>query len=80
VVQDWTREVYAGGVVSTLMGDFPRLPSVLAQRVGPIHFAGEHTAEMWATGMDGALRSGERAAAEVLQRRHLRRPGALVTR
>ncbi|GCD88136.1 NAD(P)/FAD-dependent oxidoreductase [Nocardioides sp. LS1] len=79
LVQDWTREPYAGGVVSTLMGDFPRLPSLLAQGVGPIHFAGEHTAEMWQTSMDGALRSGERAAAEVLHRRHLRRPIATLT-
>ncbi|MFI7006559.1 flavin monoamine oxidase family protein [Streptomyces sp. NPDC050145] len=74
LVQDWTREPYAGGVVSTLMGDFPRLPSLLAQSVGPVHFAGEHTAEMWATGMDGALRSGERAADEVLQRRRGAKP------
>ncbi|GAA1948976.1 hypothetical protein GCM10009798_05240 [Nocardioides panacihumi] len=78
VVQDWTQERYAGGVVSMLMGDFPRLPSLLAQSVGPIHFAGEHTAEMWATGMDGALRSGERAAAEVLQRRSTRQPEPLA--
>lgn len=69
IVKDWTREPYAGGVVSSLLSDFPRLPSLLAQAVGPVHFAGEHTAEMWATGMDGALRSGERAADEVLQRR-----------
>jgi len=69
LVQDWTQEQYAGGVVSTLLGDFPRLPSLLAQSVGALHFAGEHTAEMWATGMDGALRSGERAADEVLRRR-----------
>lgn len=74
LVQDWTQEPYAGGVVSTLMGDFPRLPSLLAQSVGPVHFAGEHTAEMWATSMDGALRSGERAADEVLQRRRIREP------
>lgn len=71
ILQDWTREPYAGGVVSSLLGDFPRLPSLLAQSVGPVHFAGEHTAEMWATGMDGALRSGERAADEVLQRRRI---------
>ena len=69
IVQDWTREVYAGGVVSSLLGDFPRLPSLLAQRVGSVHFAGEHTAEMWSTGMDGALRSGKRAADQVLGRR-----------
>lgn len=71
IVKDWTREPYAGGVVSSLLGDFPRLPSLLAQGVGSVHFAGEHTAEMWATGMDGALRSGERAADEVLQRRRI---------
>lgn len=72
--QDWTQEPYAGGVVSCLMGDFPRLPNVLAQAVGRIHFAGEHTAELWQTSMDGALRSGERAADEVLNRLALREP------
>ncbi len=71
ILQDWTREEYAGGVVSYLLSDFPRLPSLLAQAVGPVHFAGEHTAEMWATSMDGALRSGERAADEVLRRRRV---------
>lgn len=70
--QDWTQEPYAGGVVSSLMGDFPRLSNTLAQAVGRIHFAGEHTAEMWQTSMDGALRSGERAADEVLHRLSLR--------
>lgn len=78
IVQDWTREQYAGGVVSTLMADFPRLPSLLAQQVGRLHFAGEHTGEMWATGMDGALRSGERAADEVALR-HRVRAGRLTT-
>jgi monoamine oxidase len=69
--QDWTQEQYAGGVVSSLLGDSPRLPSLLAERVGRLHFAGEHTAEMWATSMDGALRSGERAADEILERSRL---------
>jgi monoamine oxidase len=69
LLQDWTQEEYAGGVVSMLFGDFPRLPSQLAQAVGPVHFAGEHTGELWATGMDGAVRSGERAADEVLHSR-----------
>ncbi|WP_370937397.1 flavin monoamine oxidase family protein [Amycolatopsis sp. cg13] len=82
IVKDWTREPFAGGVVSSLLGDFPRLPSLLAQSVGPVHFAGEHTADMWATGMDGALRSGKRAADQVLSRRstaaiaaHAKSPG-----
>lgn len=73
ICQDWTQEQYAGGVVSSLLGDSPRLPSLLAERVGRIHFAGEHTGEMWATSMDGALRSGERAADEVLERSRLYR-------
>lgn len=33
---------------------------------GPLHVCGEHTAGAWAALMEGALRSGERAAAEIL--------------
>ena len=33
--------------------------------VGRIHFAGAETADVWNGYMDGAVRSGERAAAEV---------------
>jgi monoamine oxidase len=40
--------------------------------VGPIVFAGEHTAGDWHALMEGALRSGERAAAEVAQATALR--------
>ncbi len=39
---------------------------VLAAPAGRVHFAGEHTAGDWAGLMEGALRSGERAAREVL--------------
>jgi monoamine oxidase len=38
----------------------------LAAPVGPIHFAGEHTAGEWHALMEGAVRTGERAAAEIL--------------
>lgn len=69
VLQDWTKEVYTGGVVSNTWADHPRLPVLLAQQLGPIHFAGEHTDDIFTTGMEGALRSGLRAADEVLQRR-----------
>jgi monoamine oxidase len=41
---------------------------LLARPIGPLHFAGEHTAGEWAGLMEGALRSGERAAREVLAR------------
>ena len=38
----------------------------LRQSVGRIHWAGTETAEVWNGYMDGAVRSGERAAREVL--------------
>jgi monoamine oxidase len=38
----------------------------MVRPIGPIHFGGEHTAGEWAGLMEGALRSGRRAAAEVL--------------
>ena len=37
-------------------------------QVGPFVFAGEHTAGDWHALMEGALRSGERAAADVMRR------------
>jgi monoamine oxidase len=41
---------------------------ILAAPLGRVHFAGEHTAGAWAGLMEGALRSGARAASEVLAR------------
>ena len=38
----------------------------LRQPVGRIHWAGTETSDYWNGYMDGAVRSGERAAAEVL--------------
>ncbi len=35
--------------------------------VGRVHWAGTETSTLWAGYMDGAVRSGERAAAEVLR-------------
>jgi monoamine oxidase len=34
--------------------------------LGPLHWAGTETATRWCGFMDGAVRSGERAAAEAL--------------
>jgi monoamine oxidase len=34
--------------------------------VGPLHWAGTETADEWTGFMDGAVRSGQRAAAEVV--------------
>jgi monoamine oxidase len=47
----------------------PDDPGLLARPVGPLHFAGEHTAGPWSGLMEGALRSGHRAAAELLATR-----------
>jgi monoamine oxidase len=41
-------------------------PDALAAPVGPLAFAGEYTAGEWHALMEGALRSGARAAAQVL--------------
>jgi monoamine oxidase len=40
--------------------------TALRQPVGRIHWAGTETATIWAGYMDGAVRSGERAAREAL--------------
>ncbi len=39
----------------------------LRRSVGPLFFAGEHTAGAWHGLMEGALRSGARAAQELVQ-------------
>jgi monoamine oxidase len=57
----WARMAYSALVPGSIVGD----PGLSAP-VGPIYFAGEHTAGEWASLMEGALRSGERAAAEIL--------------
>jgi monoamine oxidase len=38
----------------------------LRARIGHIHWAGAETATVWSGYMDGAVQSGERAAAEIL--------------
>jgi monoamine oxidase len=42
--------------------------TALRDPVGPLHWAGTETAETFNGYMDGAVRSGERAAAEVARR------------
>jgi monoamine oxidase len=67
VVMDWTREQWTRGCPVAIAG-----PGVLteygphiARPVGRIHWAGTETATYWHGYMDGAVRSGHRAAAEV---------------
>ncbi|HVW79419.1 MAG TPA: flavin monoamine oxidase family protein, partial [Mycobacteriales bacterium] len=65
--EPWTRGCYAGYFGPGVWSDFGR---ALREPVGRIHWAGTETSTVWTGYMDGAVRSGERAADEV--RRALR--------
>lgn len=65
VVKDWVSDPYARcGWSWPAPGDVARHLAALQRPFGPVHFAGEHTDPMRGT-MEGALRSGIRAAREV---------------
>jgi monoamine oxidase len=68
--RDWQQEKWSGGCYGTLFGPnvWTRYGHALREPVGPIHWAGTETATIWTGYMDGAIRSGERAAADVLAR------------
>ncbi len=67
VMQDWTAEAWSrGGPVAYMPpGTFAEHGSALREPHGLVHWAGTETATRWTGYMDGAVRSGERAAAEV---------------
>jgi monoamine oxidase len=58
----WAGESYTASTVGVAAGD----DELIAAPAGRVHVAGEHTAGARAGLMEGALRSGARAAAEVL--------------
>ncbi|KAF4335218.1 flavin containing protein [Fusarium beomiforme] len=71
IAYEWVKDEWAGwgcpcpslppGVLDSLGGDGLRSPC------GDIHFAGTETAGEWKGYMEGAIRSGERAAEEVVK-------------
>jgi monoamine oxidase len=61
--EEWSRGCY-GGRFGT--GVWTGYGEALREPVGRVHWAGTETAEVWNGYMDGAVRSGERAAREVL--------------
>jgi monoamine oxidase len=65
--QDWAAEPWSGGGPTFLMppGAWVDAGTALREPHGAVHWAGSETATRWAGFMDGAVRSGERAAAEV---------------
>jgi monoamine oxidase len=60
--EPWTRGCYAGYMPTGVWSDYGR---ALRAPIGRLHWAGTETSEVFAGYMDGAVRSGERAAAEV---------------
>jgi monoamine oxidase len=64
---DWQQETWSGGCYGTLFGPnvWTRYGQALTAPVGPIHWAGTETSPVWCGYMDGAVRSGEHAAAAV---------------
>jgi monoamine oxidase len=61
--EEWSRGCYGGRLGA---GVWTGYGEALREPVGRIHWAGTETAEVWNGYMDGAVRSGERAAREVL--------------
>jgi monoamine oxidase len=61
--EPWSRGGHIGYTAPGVLLDFGR---ALRAPVGRIHWAGTETSDYWAGFMDGAVRSGERAAAEIL--------------
>jgi monoamine oxidase len=66
---DWTQEAWTRGcpVGHTQRNVLHRYGHVLRKPIGRVHWAGTETADYWNGYMDGAVRSGERAAKEVLR-------------
>jgi monoamine oxidase len=67
-IVDWTREPFTRGGYSTVPSGAFGLREVLAAPTGPLHFAGEATDVESPATVSGAMRSGERAAREILER------------
>jgi monoamine oxidase len=66
--QLWAQEEYTRGCYGCGMppGAWTQFGSALRAPAGPLHWAGAEYAERWSGYMDGAVRSGEEAAAAVL--------------
>lgn len=67
--QNWTEEEYTRGCYAGVMtpGAWTEYGEALRAPVGRLHWAGTETATAWMGYMDGAIQSGGRAAAEVLE-------------
>ncbi|MEV0332365.1 FAD-dependent oxidoreductase [Nocardia sp. NPDC050717] len=68
VERNWMAEEYTRGCYGGRLGAgvWTQYGAALSEPVGRIHWAGAETATVWNGYMDGAVRSGDRAATEVL--------------
>jgi monoamine oxidase len=68
VVQRWGKEdhLWGGPTAVAPKGVFAKYGAALRDPVDRIHFAGTETSEYWPGYMDGAIRSGQRVASEIL--------------
>lgn len=66
--RDWTAEEYTRGCYGGRLGAgvWTHYGAALSAPIGRLHWAGAETSDVWNGYMDGAVRSGHRAAAEVL--------------
>ena len=67
VSNNWANSYARGAYAHYAPGQMAAFAADIWKPVGRLHFAGEHT-ELVAPGMEGALTSGKRAAAEILSR------------
>lgn len=67
---DWSTEQWTRGCYGAHLGAgvWTQHGPALAEPIDRIHWAGSETAETWNGYMDGAVRSGRRAASEILSR------------
>ena len=70
VEHDWTKERWSGGGPTAIHGpgSLVEFGPTIRTPHGRVHWAGTETSTYWSGYMDGAVRSGERAATEVLDR------------
>jgi monoamine oxidase len=67
LLSTWHDDPWVRGSYSARSRSSPLRDEELSTPIGPLHFAGEHTAGDWHGLMEGALRSGQRAARQVLE-------------
>ncbi len=65
LTNNWGQSYARGAYAHYAPGQLTRFAEEIPKPVGRLHFAGEHT-ELVAPGMEGALVSGKRAAAEIM--------------